>query len=499
MSQTFNISTEYTRLKQLQTIPNNPMSRLFEMVLIKRECYINDLWELVGYETVSTRDDTRNELERAIEWLLKRLAALDVVAFGEHMGMQILPDCLKIIRMPKVIIGVLKHCANKPTILVYGNLDVEEALLDDGWVTDPFVMAEIGNYLYGRGVALDKGPLMCWLNAIQAYRDAGLRLPINLVFLIESMAHSGSLGLQDVLQQRISFFREVSCVVMATRRWQSNVTPCIVYGSRGLVYYHLEVECANRSLSSCEHSGTLFEALPDLFYLLSSLVDCQMHILFEGTLESLQIDRNVFRFTEFNYHEFGQSLDVQDLPHQAQKQAALAENWVTPHLSIHGIEGANAENNVRFIIPHKVTGKFSISMAPNQNSAQVTHALQQHLGNVWVRRNSPNKMKLCEKLVIPSWNGRCDSPEYKAAFRAMTQTYEISPNFIRDGGALMAPSLFQHYLQKNVLVLPIAKNDCGGSPVNERISTQNYIMGAQLMAAFMWEYGESFHQVEDVK
>nr|DAA64528.1 TPA_exp: M20 dipeptidase [Drosophila grimshawi] len=492
MSKNVNILADYSGRNSLRAVLSSTLSRLFEIVLIKRECYINDLWQLVGLETVSTRADTRNELQRAIDWLLKRLIKLDVVAFSEHMGMQILPDSFKIVRMPKVVIGLLRHSCRRPTVLVYGNLDVEEALSDDGWLTDPFVMAEIGNYLYGRGVALDKGPLMCWLNAVQTYRDACLRLPINIVFLIESMAHSGSLGLQDVLQQRISLFREVSCVVMATRRWQGHITPCIVYGSRGLIYYHLEIECANRSLNSCENCGTLYEALPDLFYLLSSLVDCQMHILFESTQDAFQIDRNVFRLTEFNYNEFGQILDVRDLPHQAQKQAALSKNWVMPHISIHGIQGANAESKVLFIIPHKVIGKFSISMAPNQNADQITHALQQRLGNLWVRRRSPNKMILIEKLVVPCWNGRRNTPEYEAAHSAIAHTYQKNPNFIRDGGALLAPSLFQHYLQKNVLVLPIAKNDCGGSPVNERISVQNYIMGSQLITAFMWEYAERF-------
>jgi len=490
MEQSIYVLSEYKSRKSFSNRPNSPIKRLFEMVLIKRECCINDLWEIVGYETVSTRHDQRNILQRAIEWLLKRLLSLNIVAFSENMGMQIMPDSFQIIRMPKVIIGILKNCSDRPTILVYGNLDVEEAELEEGWVTDPFVMCELGNYLYGRGVALDKGPLMCWLNAIQAYRDAGLRVPINVVLLIESMAHCGSLGLETVLHQRISFFRDVSCVVIATRRWQSNLTPCIVYGSRGLIYYHLEVECAFRPLSSCEHSGSLYEALPDLLYLLSSLVDCQMHILFNGSLEAFQIDRNVFRNTEFNFFDFGQSLDVHDLPHKAQKQAALAENWAMPHISIHGIDGANDDDNVHFIIPNKVTGKFSFSMAPNQNAEQTTKSLQEYLGHIWLIRGSQNKMKLYEKLVIPSWNGHYDSPEYYAAYRAMTNTYQLSPNFIRDGGFLLAPSLFQEHLKKNVLVLPIAKNDSGGCPINERISVENYIMGSQLMTAFMWEYAE---------
>lgn len=495
MDQPIHITLKHKKpLQEIQT----PLKRLFEMVLIKRECFINDLWEIVGYETVSSRLDERNELCRGINWLINRLVALQIVAFSEHLGMQIIPDSFNAVRLPNVIIGVLKHSSDRPTILVYGNLDVEEAFLNDGWLTDPFVMAELGNYLYGRGVALDKGPLMCWLNAIQAYRDAGLRLPINIVFLIESMAHSGSLGLQTVLKQRVSFFREVSCVVMATRRWQSNATPCIVYGSRGLVYYHLEVECSNRLLSSCEHCGTLYEALPDLFYLLSSLVDCQLNILLDGTVGSLQVDRNIFRTTDFNYNEFGQSLDVHGLPHKAQKPFALAENWTMPHLSIHGVEGASEENGIRFFIPKKVIGKFSISLAPNQDADQITQTLQQHLGNIWVTRESPNKMKLCEKLVIPSWNGRRDTPEYEAAYYAMSTTYQVNPNYIRDGGALLAPSLFQNHLRKNVLVLPIAKNDCGGSPVNERISVQNYVMGSQLLTAFMWEYAERTQKAEKV-
>lgn len=467
------------------------LKKVFEMVLLKRECYINDLWEFVTKESVSSRLNEREELHRVVKWVLNRMIALQIVAFSESLGMQIIPETLRTVQMPKIIIGVLKQSSQKPTILVYGNVDVEEAAMEDGWVTGPFVMAEIGNFLYGRGVALDKGPLLCWFNAIQAYRDAGLLVPINIVFLIEAMAHCGSLGLQTVLEQRVSFFREVSCVVIATRRWQGNVHPCIIYGSRGLVYYHLEVECCNQLLSSFDHCGTLYEALPDLFYLLSSIVDTQLNILLDGANPNTQVmDQHIFRNTEFNYHEFGQTLDVHDLPHNAQKKSALMDNWTMPHMSIHGVECGKAENGVRFIIPNKVVGKFSISLGPDQDGEHMTKILEQHLGKVWVKRESPNRMKLCEKLVIPPWNGRPNTPEYDAAFAAMTTTYQSAPNYIRDGGALLAASMFQNYLGKNVLVLPIAKQDTGGTPVNERISIQNYIMGSQLLAAFMWEYAE---------
>ncbi|XP_068151332.1 LOW QUALITY PROTEIN: cytosolic non-specific dipeptidase-like [Drosophila tropicalis] len=476
--------------------PNSPMNRILQIILMKRECYINDLWELMAFETVSTSLEKRKEIEGAIDWMLKRLVDLDVVAFGEHMGMQIMADSFHTVRMPRAIIGVFVPSPKKPTILIYGNLDVEDADAKEGWGTNPFVLTELGEFMYGRGVALDKGPLMCWMNALQSYKDAGLRLPVNLVFLIESMAHSNSLGLEAVLRQRISFFRQASCVVMATRRWQSDLRPCIVYGSRGLVYYHLEVQCAKKDLSSCEHGGTIYEALPDLMYLLSSLVNSQMQILVEGATDAYALDSNIVRCTDFDYIEYGQNLQVKSLPNNRQKNAALNNNWALTHLSIHGIEGANAEHDVRFIIPHKVIGKFSVSLAPNQRASDVTHALERHLGNAWTERGSPNKMQLCEKFIIPSWHGDCNTPEYQAAARAIQQTYNVTPNFIRDGGSMLAPSIFQEVLGKNVLVLPITENDNGGCPINERLTVMNYIKGTQLMANFLWEFAHPSQESE---
>ncbi|XP_030380575.1 cytosolic non-specific dipeptidase-like [Scaptodrosophila lebanonensis] len=484
------LSRRDTLLSKIDIRANSPLKRLFQTVHLKRECYINDLWEIVGYETISTREDRREELQRCVNWLLKRLMGLDVVAFGEPMGLQLMNESFKTIQMPSMIIGVIAKNPGRPTILVYGNVDVEDASMEEGWTTDPFVLTEIDEFLYGRGVALDKGPLLCWLNAIQSYRDAGMRLPVNLVFLIESMAHSNSLGLETVLRQRIGFFREVSCVAICTRRWISNKRPGIIYGSRGLVYYHLEVECANRDLSSCEHGGTLYEALPDLFYLLSTLVDGATTILVEGLTSNYEVDMNVLQCADFNYRQFGRNVDSYLLPHKDSKVNALHSLWAMPHLSIHGIEGANASPDLRFVIPHRVVGKFSVSMAPNQKAALVTEALQKHLGLAWVERGSPNKMSLCEKFVIPSWTGAVDTPEYAAAVRAMHQTYDAMPNYIRDGGSILAPTIFREVLNKNVIVLPIASNDNGGGPINERLSVENYVKGSQMLSAFMWEYGE---------
>jgi len=85
---------------------------------------------------------------------------------------------------PPIILGYLGSDSSKPTLLVYGHLDVQPADPDD-WNTDPFVLTRIGTTfedtnLYGRGSTDDKGPVLAWLNVIEAYQDLKMNIPVNI-------------------------------------------------------------------------------------------------------------------------------------------------------------------------------------------------------------------------------------------------------------------------------------------------------------------------------
>lgn len=41
--------------------------------------------------------------------------------------------------------------------------------------------------------------------------------------------------------------------------------------------------------------------------------------------------------------------------------------WRYPCLSLHGIEGAFSASGAKTVIPHKVTGKFSIRLVPDMD------------------------------------------------------------------------------------------------------------------------------------
>ena len=64
-------------------------------------------------------------------------------------------------------------------------MDVQPALRSDGWDTDPFVMEEKNGKFYGRGTTDDKGPVLGWVNVIEAFQKTNTELPINFKFCLE--------------------------------------------------------------------------------------------------------------------------------------------------------------------------------------------------------------------------------------------------------------------------------------------------------------------------
>ena len=78
---------------------------------------------------------------------------------------------------------------------IVGHLDVVP--VDAGWDSEPFEMVEKDGYLFGRGTADDKGPVVACLYALKAFKEEGMvpKMPVRVVLGLDeesgerSMAH----------------------------------------------------------------------------------------------------------------------------------------------------------------------------------------------------------------------------------------------------------------------------------------------------------------------
>lgn len=96
------------------------------------------------------------------DFLEKSLLALGATVEKRPLGKEPARPTLE---LPPVILSRYGNDPKKRTILVYGHYDVQPALKEDGWATDPFVLDvdEKTGKMSGRGSTDDKGPVLVFL------------------------------------------------------------------------------------------------------------------------------------------------------------------------------------------------------------------------------------------------------------------------------------------------------------------------------------------------
>ncbi|KAK3103881.1 hypothetical protein FSP39_022629, partial [Pinctada imbricata] len=455
--------------------------------------YIQRLSDVVAIQSVSAWPEKRPVIKEMVEWTKKAFENLGAKTELRDLGEQTLPDGTKL-PLPPILLGQLGDDPKKKTLLVYGHLDVQPAAKEDGWDTEPFVLTEVNGKLYGRGSTDDKGPVLAWLNCIEAMQELGQEVPINLKFLFEGMEESGSEGLDDMIlaekDKEDSFLKGVDYVCISDNYWLGKKKPCITYGLRGICYFFVEVECSTKDLHSGVFGGTVFEAMSDLIAILDSLVDVSGKILIPGVNDTVadltEEEKKLYKDIDFDPEEYKEDVGVKDLMHK-EKQDILMHRWRYPSLSIHGIEGAFSGSGAKTVIPRKVNGKFSIRLVPDQTPDHIEKCVNEHINKVFKARGSPNTLKVSMGHGGKPWVSDFNDPNYVAGRKAMKTVFGQEPDLTREGGSIPVTLTFQEATGKNVMLLPIGASDDGAHSQNEKIDKSNYMNGMKVLGAYMME------------
>jgi len=140
----------------------------FKQVDSLQDAFIERLREAVAIPSISSEDKRRPDVVKMGHWLSDQIKALGGTVELRELGKQ--PD-RQHLDLPPCILARLGDDPKKPTVLLYGHYDVQPAQKSDGWATDPFTLTvDDKGRMYGRGSTDDKGPVLGWLNAIEAHQ-----------------------------------------------------------------------------------------------------------------------------------------------------------------------------------------------------------------------------------------------------------------------------------------------------------------------------------------
>uniref|UniRef100_A0A8D0L0X6 Cytosolic non-specific dipeptidase n=1 Tax=Sphenodon punctatus TaxID=8508 RepID=A0A8D0L0X6_SPHPU len=442
----------------------------------KRIC--QSTWRLaqwVAIQSVSAWPEKRDEIRRMMEVAAKDIVRLGGTAELMDIGKQKLPDGTEI-PLPPIILGRLGSDPQKKTVCVYGHLDVQPAALEDGWDSEPFTLVEREGKLYGRGSTDDKGPVLAWLNALEAYQKTKQEIPVNIKFCLEGMEESGSEGLDElILAQKGTFFKDVDYVCISDNYWLGKKKPCITYGLRGICYFFIEVECSDKDLHSGVYGGSVHEAMTDLIALMGSLVDKKGRLLIPGIYDAVapvtDEELQLYDKIDFDLSEYANDVGAGRLLHETKV-------WCL------------SSSGAKTVIPRKVIGKFSVRLVPNMTPEDVSKQVQDYLTKRFAELHSPNKFKVYLGHGGKPWVSDFNHPHYMAGRKAMKTVFGVEPDLTREGGRIPVTLTFQEATGKNVMLLPVGSADDGAHSQNEKLNRYKYIQGVKLLGAYLYEVSQ---------
>jgi len=408
------------------------------------------------------------------------------------------PNATKEKPLPPILLGEFRASVDaerKKTLCVYGHLDVQPAEMEDGWLSDPFVLTERDEKLFGRGSTDDKGPALSWLWVVEAHQKLGVDLPMNIKLLYEGMEESGSEGMFEAIAQLSKpseFLNDVDFFCISDNYWLGKNTPCLTYGLRGLAFFEVTVKCAEQDLHSGVLGGSVHEAMNDMVKLLSTLVESGTgKICIDGIMDDVRTvtkeEEDLYTDIDFDLEEFKHETRVKTVSDsllKKDKMSLLMGRWRFPSLSIHGIVGADASKTC---ISAQCTGKFSIRLVPDQDPEKVKKVVTAHLEKEFAKLNSPNKMSVILSHGAKAWLSNPTHPNYEAGARATERVYGRRPDFTREGGSIPITSFIEDATQMNVLLLPVGASDDMAHSQNEKYNKSNLVNGIKVLGLYIHE------------
>ena len=368
-------------------------------------------------------EHVRDDLQRAG---FDRCRVLDVDVKGAH---------------PCVAAEWLKAGKDKPTILVYGHLDLQP-VKGEAWDTPPHEpvrkMTAGGERLYARGAADDMAGWVSWLVALEAWLQQAGELPCNVKLLIEGEEEIGSPNLERFMDMHADAFTADVMVLTDTEN-PSTTIPGLTISLRGL----LEVEVVVSSATSDVHSGLWGNVVPDpcmlLVKLLARLVDEDGRM----TLQRLPVDpqwlveSRLVPLTDDVVRSGAHLKDgVQPLPDRGLSKAAWL--WRQPAVTILSTTfppPGHEKNAVR----KQASAQLSVRLAPGQTREEMLQALKDTLQ---LPAGSAEVRVIEQPGGSFAWDYTPKGPAFEAADRAYEKAWGQKLLRIGVGGSIPFVALF---------------------------------------------------------
>jgi acetylornithine deacetylase/succinyl-diaminopimelate desuccinylase-like protein len=442
-----------------------------------KQRFLDELFELLRFPSVSADPKFKADMLRTAEYVAEKLkiAGADEVEICPTAGYPI-------------VYGEKIIDASLPTVLVYGHYDVQPPDPLDLWKTPPFEPTIRDEKIYARGSCDDKGQFYMHVKAFELMMNTKT-LPCNIKFMIEGEEEVGSSNLGIFVGENKKRLK-ADVVLISDTSMISLEHPSLETGLRGLSYVEVEVTGPDRDLHSGVYGGAVANPATILAKLIASMHDENNHITIPGfyddVIELTEKEREMLNRAPYNEAEYKFDLKVDDL--WGEKGYTTVERTGTrPTLEVNGIWGGYIGEGAKTVLPSKAFAKISMRLVPNQQSDKVTKLFKDYFESI-----APKSVKV---KVTPHHGGEpvvtpTDSIAYKAAQRAILESFGKEPIPTRGGGSIPIVALFEKELGIKTVLMGFGLDSDNLHSPNEKFDIANFYKGIETIPLFHKYFAE---------
>jgi len=453
------------------------MEEIKKYVEVHKQRFLDELFDLLRFPSVSADPKYKDDVLKTADYVAQKLrdAGADKVEICQTAG-------YPIVYGEKIVDPAL------PTVLIYGHYDVQPPDPLELWHTPPFEPTIRDGKIYARGACDDKGQFYMHVKAFELMVQTGT-LACNVKFMIEGEEEVGSANLGIFVNGNVERLK-ADVVLISDTSMISMENPSIETGLRGLAYMEVEVTGPNRDLHSGVYGGAVANPATILCKMIASLHDEHNHITIPGfydqVVELTTDEKKALNSAPFSLDEYKKDLDVAKVWGET-GYSTLERTGTRPTLEVNGIWSGYTGEGAKTVLPSRANAKISMRLVPDQSSEEIAEIFTKHFESI-----APD----CVKVKVTAHHGGepvvtpTDSVAYRAAEKAIVDSFGKKPVPTRGGGSIPIVALFESALGiKSVLFGFGLDSDALHSP-NEKYDLYNYYKGIETLPLFHKYFAE---------
>ncbi len=442
-----------------------------------KDRFLNEMMELLRIPSVSAKSEHKKDMQQCAEAVKASL-----LASGADKAEIMQTDGFPVVYGEKIIDNA------KPTVLVYGHYDVQPAEPLELWHSGPFEPVIKDGKVYARGSADDKGQFYMHVKAFETLVKTDT-MTTNIKFLIEGEEEVGSPNLGKFVSENKELLK-ADVILISDSSMLSMEKPSLDIGVRGLSYIEVEVTGADRDLHSGTYGGAVANPITILAQMIASCHDENNHVtipgFYDNVVEASDEERSLMNKAPFDENEYKKELGVNEL--WGEKSYTTNERTgIRPTLEINGIWGGYMGEGAKTVLPSKATAKISARLVPNQSSVIMTKRLLDYFKKI---APAGVTVKAFEHHGGEPYMTPIDSKGYKAASRAVEQTFGKIPIPVRGGGSIPICSILEKELGVKIVFMGFGLDSDNLHSPNEKYGIKNFYKGIETIPYFHKYFAE---------